>query len=114
MVGGFTPGCTQSAVEFYRSIVDTVVPTTGTREAELAKLLENTYRHVNIALVNEITIFCTSLASTCGRRSMPPKTKPFGFQAFYPGPSISGRCIPIDPNYLSYQVRTLGYQFRFV
>jgi nucleotide sugar dehydrogenase len=114
VVGGFTPGCTQSAVEFYRSIVDTVVPTTGTREAELAKLLENTYRHVNIALVNEIAIFCHELGVDVWEAIDAAKTKPFGFQAFYPGPGVGGHCIPIDPNYLSYQVRTLGYQFRFV
>lgn len=114
VVGGYTPQCTDRAAAFYGAIVDTVVRTKGTREAELAKLLENTYRHVNIALVNEIAIFCHDLGIDVWAAIDAAKTKPFGYQAFYPGPGVGGHCIPIDPNYLSYQVRTLGYQFRFV
>lgn len=114
VVGGFTPACTERAANFYSLFVDTVVRTRGTREAELAKLLENTYRHVNIALVNEMSIFCHELGIDLWDSIDAAATKPFGFTAFYPGPGVGGHCIPIDPNYLSYQVRSLGYQFRFV
>ena len=85
------------------------------REAEMAKLLENTYRHVNIALVNEMAIFCHELGVDLWDAIRCAATKPFGFQAFYPGPGVGGHCIPIDPNYLSYKVRAeLNYPFRFV
>ena len=114
IVGGLTPACTARATAFYAQIVDTVVPTAGTREAEMAKLLENTYRHVNIALVNEMAVFSHDLGIDLWSAIDAAKTKPFGFAAFYPGPGVGGHCIPIDPNYLSHQVRTLGYQFRFV
>ena len=114
VVGGFTPACTEAATALYSQVVDQVVPTVGTREAELAKLLENTYRHVNIALMNEMAIFCHELGVDLWAAIDAAKTKPFGFQAFYPGPGVGGHCIPIDPNYLSYAVRSLGYQFRFV
>jgi len=87
----------------------------GAREAETAKLLENTYRHINIALVNEMARFCHELGIDLWDVIRLAKTKPFGFQAFYPGPGVGGHCIPIDPNYLSHNVRTrLGYPFRFV
>jgi UDP-N-acetyl-D-glucosamine dehydrogenase len=115
VVGGQTPGCTDAAVAFYGQFVDTVVPARGTREAEMAKLLENTYRHVNIALVNEMARFCHELGIDLWDVIACAATKPFGFQAFYPGPGVGGHCIPIDPNYLSYKVRAdLGYPFRFV
>lgn len=114
IVGGLTPSSTDHAVAFYSSIVDQVVRLEGTREAELAKLLENTYRHVNIALVNEMAIFCHELGIDLWTAIEAAKSKPFGFAAFYPGPGVGGHCIPIDPNYLSHRVRTLGYQFRFV
>jgi len=115
VVGGFTKACTQRAVEFYGRFVDTVVPTRGTREAEMAKLLENTYRHINIALVNEMAKFCHQLDIDLWDVIRAASTKPFGFQAFYPGPGVGGHCIPIDPNYLSHNVRArLGYPFRFV
>ena len=112
--GGLTPECRDAAAALYSRFVDTVVPVKGTREAELAKLLENTYRHVNIALVNEMAVFCHELGIDLWDAIDAASTKPFGFQAFYPGPGVGGHCIPIDPNYLSYQVRSLGYQFRFV
>ncbi|WP_250027280.1 nucleotide sugar dehydrogenase [Paractinoplanes maris] len=115
VVGGFTPACTDRAAAFYGEIVDTVVRTRGTREAETAKLLENTYRHVNIALVNEMARFCHELGIDLWDVIHAASTKPFGFQAFYPGPGVGGHCIPIDPNYLSHNVRSrLGYPFRFV
>jgi len=114
VVGGHTPECTDRAEEFYRKICDTVVRAKGTREAEMAKLLENTYRHVNIALVNEMAIFCHELGIDLRDAIAAAATKPFGFQPFYPGPGVGGHCIPIDPNYLSYKVKRLGYPFRFV
>jgi nucleotide sugar dehydrogenase len=114
IVGGLTPACTERAAAFYGRIVETVVRTKGPREAEMAKLLENTYRHVNIALVNEMAVFSHELGIDLWASIDAAKTKPFGFSAFYPGPGVGGHCIPIDPNYLSHQVRTLGYQFRFV
>ncbi len=114
IVGGLTPACLDRAMAFYGKLVEQVVPVRGTREAEMAKLLENTYRHVNIALVNEMAIFCRELGVDLHDAIRCAATKPFGFQPFYPGPGVGGHCIPIDPNYLSYKVRTLGYPFRFV
>jgi len=115
VVGGYTPACTGAAAAFYRRFIDTVVIAKGTREAETAKLLENTYRHVNIALVNEMARFCHELGIDLWDAIRLADTKPFGFQAFYPGPGVGGHCIPIDPNYLGHRVKTqLGYAFRFV
>lgn len=115
IVGGLTHTCVQRAAEFYGTLVDTVVTARGTREAEMAKLLENTYRHVNIALVNEMARFSHELDVDIWDVIRLASTKPFGFQAFYPGPGVGGHCIPIDPNYLSHRVREkLGYPFRFV
>jgi UDP-N-acetyl-D-glucosamine dehydrogenase len=114
VVGGLTPSCTDAAEAFYSRICDQVVRARSAREAEMAKLLENTYRHVNIALVNEMLIFCRELDVDLWDAIRCAATKPFGFQPFYPGPGVGGHCIPIDPNYLSYKVRTLGYPFRFV
>ena len=114
VVGGLTPACTERAVEFYGAIVDEVVPTVGVSEAELAKLLENTYRHVNIALMNELAVFCHELGIDLWAAIEAASTKPFGFEAFYPGPGVGGHCIPIDPNYLSWVVRSIGHRFRFV
>jgi UDP-N-acetyl-D-glucosamine dehydrogenase len=115
VVGGVNPTCTRRAAEFYGSFVDTVVPAKGTREAEMAKLLENTYRHINIALVNEMARFSHELGIDLWNVIECAKTKPFGFQAFYPGPGVGGHCIPIDPNYLSHTVQArLRYPFRFV
>lgn len=114
VVGGQTPACADAAVRFYSKLCDQVVRAKSTREAEMAKLLENTYRHVNIALVNEMAVFCHELGVDLRDAIQCAATKPFGFQPFYPGPGVGGHCIPIDPNYLSYKVRTLGYPFRFV
>ncbi|MFJ5214675.1 nucleotide sugar dehydrogenase [Streptomyces sp. NPDC088354] len=114
IVGGHTPECAARAVAFYSKVVDTVVQAKGTREAEMAKLLENTYRHVNIALVNELAVLCRELDVDIWNAIDCAATKPFGFQAFRPGAGVGGHCIPIDPNYLSYKIRTLGYEFRFV
>ncbi|MBO0820505.1 MAG: nucleotide sugar dehydrogenase, partial [Nocardiopsaceae bacterium] len=115
VVGGITPACAEAAAGFYGRICDTVVRAKSAREAEMAKLLENTYRHVNIALVNEMAIFSHELGVDLWDAIRCAATKPFGFQAFYPGPGVGGHCIPIDPNYLSYKVRAeLSYPFRFV
>ena len=114
IVGGVTPSCADAAVAFYGVIFEQVVRAASAREAEMAKLLENTYRHVNIALVNEMAIFCRELGVDLHDAIRCAATKPFGFAPFYPGPGVGGHCIPIDPNYLSYKVRTLGYPFRFV
>ncbi|WP_433227673.1 nucleotide sugar dehydrogenase [Actinomadura formosensis] len=114
IVGGLSPACASAAAAFYGKFVDRIVQAKGTREAEMAKLLENTYRHVNIALVNEMAVFCNELGIDLWDAIDCASTKPFGFQAFRPGPGVGGHCIPIDPNYLSYKVRSLGYPFRFV
>jgi nucleotide sugar dehydrogenase len=114
VVGGHTSSCTAAAAHFYGQLCDEVVTAASTREAEMAKLIENTYRHVNIALVNEMAIFCHELGIDLWDAIRCAATKPFGFQAFYPGPGVGGHCIPVDPNYLSYKVRSLGYPFRFV
>ena len=115
MIGGYTSACADAAEEFYSHFIDTVVRTKGTREAETAKLLENTYRHINIALVNEMARFCHDLEIDLWDVIAAASTKPFGFQPFRPGPGVGGHCIPIDPNYLSHRVRArLGYPFRFV
>lgn len=114
VVGGYTAACRDRAIAFYSRIVEQVVPVSGTREAEMAKLLENTYRHVNIALVNEMAIFCDELGVNLWEAIEAASTKPFGFQKFLPGPGVGGHCIPVDPSYLSYTVRRLGYPFRFV
>ncbi|MEV0274716.1 nucleotide sugar dehydrogenase [Hamadaea sp. NPDC050747] len=115
VVGGYTPACTERAAAFYGQFIETVVRAKGTREAETAKLLENTYRHINIALVNEMAKFCHQLGIDLWDVIRAASSKPFGFQAFYPGPGVGGHCIPIDPNYLSHNVRAkLGYPFRFV
>lgn len=115
VVGGLTARCTAEATRFYGQFIDTVVEARGTREAEMAKLLENTYRHVNIAMVNEMAQFCHDLGIDLWNVIDLARTKPFGFQAFYPGPGVGGHCIPIDPNYLSHRVeQQLGHPFRFV
>jgi UDP-N-acetyl-D-glucosamine dehydrogenase len=115
VIGGHTAGCADAAEAFYSRFIDTVVRTKGTREAETAKLLENTYRHINIALVNEMARFCHDLEIDLWDVIAAARTKPFGFQPFTPGPGVGGHCIPIDPNYLSHRVRArLGYPFRFV
>jgi nucleotide sugar dehydrogenase len=114
VVGGYTEECRDRAAAFYATFIEQVVTVSGTREAEMAKLLENTYRHVNIALVNEMAIFCDELGVNLWESIEAAATKPFGFQKFLPGPGVGGHCIPVDPSYLSHAVRKLGYPFRFV
>jgi UDP-N-acetyl-D-glucosamine dehydrogenase len=114
VVGGLGAAAGDAATEFYSSFIDSVHRVSGPREAEMAKLLENTYRHVNIALVNEMAIFCAELGIDLWESIGAAATKPFGFAAFTPGPGVGGHCIPVDPSYLSWRVRRLGYPFRFV
>ena len=98
-----------------RSLVDEVIPVSGTREAELTKLLENTFRHVNIALVNELAMFAGDLGIDIWEAIDAASTKPFGYMRFTPGPGVGGHCLPIDPSYLSWRVKSaLGQSFRFV
>jgi UDP-N-acetyl-D-glucosamine dehydrogenase len=114
VVGGLTPECTDMAVALYRHIVDTVVPVSSTKVAEMVKLLENTFRMVNIGLVNEVALMCDRLDIDVWEVIRAAATKPFGFQAFYPGPGLGGHCIPLDPIYLSWKLKTLNYTARFI
>lgn len=115
VIGGFDQKSSLLAEEFYKSFISSVTLTSGLKEAETAKLLENTYRHINIALVNEMAIFCHDMGIDIWSVISAAATKPFGFEAFYPGPGVGGHCIPIDPSYLSYKVKAeLGYPFKFV
>lgn len=115
IVGGSSEESTKRALAFYEQFIETVVSAVGTREAETAKLLENTYRHINIALINEMAMFCNELGIDVWEVVRLASSKPYGFQAFYPGPGVGGHCIPVDPNYLSYEVkRRLGRPFRFI
>jgi UDP-N-acetyl-D-glucosamine dehydrogenase len=115
IVGGVTQQCGDNAVAFYEQFIETVVRAKGPREAETSKLLENTYRHINIALVNEMAQFAHSMNIDIWNVIALAKTKPFGFQSFSPSAGVGGHCIPIDPNYLAYKVRAeLERPFRFV
>jgi len=115
IVSGIDDASLDAVAEFFGALVDKVVPVCGTREAELAKLLENTFRHVNIALVNELAMYCHDLDIDVWPVIDAAASKPFGFMKFTPGPGVGGHCLPIDPSYLSWQVRrTLGRNFRFV
>jgi UDP-N-acetyl-D-glucosamine dehydrogenase len=115
LVGGADAAATERAANFYRTLCDTVIPVACPDVAELAKLLENTYRHVNIALVNELGRHAHSLGVDIWDVIAAAKTKPYGFQAFYPGPGVGGHCLPIDPVYLSHRVETdLHRPFDFV
>ncbi len=115
VVSGIDPASTEAVAAFYRRIVDTVVPVSSTRVAELCKLLENTFRHVNIALVNELAMFADVLAVDVWEAIDAAATKPFGFMPFRPGPGVGGHCLPVDPSYLSWKVRqSSGSPFRFI
>ena len=115
VVGGHTPEATGLAGLFYEQLVDKVVPVSSCRAAELAKLLENTFRHVNIALVSELAMLCHETGIDVWEVVDAAATKPFGFMPFYPGPGIGGHCIPLDPAYLAWQVRRdLGHQFQLL
>ncbi|GIK29621.1 MAG: nucleotide sugar dehydrogenase [Anaerolineae bacterium] len=114
VVGGSTPACTEIAVALYSTAVDHVIPVSSPTSAEMVKLLENTFRAVNIGLVNEIALICDRLGINVWEVIEAAKTKPFGFMPFYPGPGLGGHCIPIDPLYLSWKLKTLNYTARFI
>jgi UDP-N-acetyl-D-glucosamine dehydrogenase len=114
VVGGVGPASTEAASELYRLVVGTVVPVTSTRVAEMVKLLENTFRAVNIGLVNEIALMCHKMDINVWEVIDAAKSKPFGFMPFYPGPGLGGHCIPIDPFYLSWKARQTGFECRFI
>lgn len=114
VVGGVTPACTERAMQLYRRAVETVVTVSDARTAEMVKLLENTFRAVNIGMVNELAQICDRLNVDVWEVIDAAKTKPFGFMPFYPGPGLGGHCIPIDPLYLSWKLKTLDYNARFI
>jgi UDP-N-acetyl-D-glucosamine dehydrogenase len=114
VVGGVTPRCTRIAATLYGSCVDTVVPVSSTKVAEMVKLLENTFRSVNIGLVNEIALMSDKLGIDVWEVIDAAATKPFGFMPFYPGPGLGGHCIPIDPFYLSWKAKLSGFEARFI
>jgi UDP-N-acetyl-D-glucosamine dehydrogenase len=115
IVSGIDDGSLAAVQAFYDGVVDRTVPVSSPREAELAKLIENTFRHVNIALVNELAMFANDLGINVWEAIDAASTKPFGFMPFTPGPGVGGHCLPIDPSYLSWRVeRSLGKSFRFV
>ncbi|MGB7220841.1 MAG: nucleotide sugar dehydrogenase [Vicinamibacterales bacterium] len=114
VVGGMTPTCSALAAALYKSAVDTVVPVSSPQVAEMVKLLENTFRAVNIGLVNEIALMCDKLGINVWEVIDAAKTKPFGFMPFYPGPGLGGHCIPIDPFYLSWKAKQNGFEARFI
>ena len=114
VVGGTTPACSEVAAELYSAAVDTVVPVSSTQVAEMVKLLENTFRAVNIGLVNEIALMAHRMNIDVWEVIDAAKTKPFGFMPFYPGPGLGGHCIPIDPFYLSWKARQSGFECRFI
>ena len=114
VVGGITPACTDVAVALYESCIDTVVRVSSTETAELVKLLENTFRSVNIGMVNEMAIVCDKLGVDVWEVIDAAATKPFGYMKFTPGPGIGGHCIPLDPHYLAWKMRSLNYKTRFI
>ncbi len=114
LVGGITSLCCQAGVAMYGSFLETVVPMSSTQAAEMAKLLENTFRAVNIGLVNEVALMCRKLGLDAWEVIDAAATKPFGFMKFYPGPGLGGHCIPVDPIYLSWILKTLNYTARFI
>ena len=114
VVGGVTPDCQKLAAALYGSAITTIVPVSSTRVAEMVKLLENTFRAVNIALVNELALMCDRMNIDVWEVVDAARTKPFGFMAFYPGPGLGGHCIPIDPFYLSWKAKQSGFDPRFI
>ncbi len=114
VLGGATSACIEVASALYRNAVDELVPVSSMQAAEMVKLLENTFRAVNIALVNEVAIMCDKLDVDVWEVIDAAATKPFGFMPFYPGPGVGGHCIPLDPHYLSWKLKTLNYNARFI
>ena len=114
VVGGMTAECSRLAALLYRQIIDQVIEVSSPKVAELAKLYENVFRNVNIALANELALMCRHLGMNTREVIDAAATKPFGFMPFYPGPGIGGHCIPVDPNYLAWKMRLNGYEARFI
>jgi len=114
VVGGITPACTKLGALFYKQAIEKVVPVSSTRVAEMVKLLENTFRMINIGLVNELAIMCDRMGINVWEVIDGAATKPFGFMPFYPGPGLGGHCIPIDPFYLSWKTKQAGIEARFI
>ncbi len=114
IIGGATANCAEVAKALYEKAVDGVIPVSSTRTAEMVKLLENTFRSVNIGLVNEVALMCDRLGVDVWEVIDAAASKPFGFMPFYPGPGLGGHCIPIDPLYLSWKLKTLNYRARFI
>jgi UDP-N-acetyl-D-glucosamine dehydrogenase len=114
VVGGTSPNCTRAAALLYGTVIDRIVPVQSTQVAETVKLLENTFRSVNIGLVNEVALMCDKMKIDVWEVIDAAKTKPFGFMPFYPGPGLGGHCIPIDPFYLSWKARQSGFEARFI
>jgi UDP-N-acetyl-D-glucosamine dehydrogenase len=114
VIGGTSPHCLEVAKALYSQIIETVVPVSSTDSAEMVKLLENTFRAVNIALVNEVAMMSRRLGIDAWEVIRAAATKPFGFMPFYPGPGLGGHCIPVDPLYLSWKLRSLKFQARFI
>jgi UDP-N-acetyl-D-glucosamine dehydrogenase len=114
VIAGITPTCLEVATALYGTVVETLVPVSSTRVAELVKLLENTFRAVNIGLVNELAIMARLLGVDVWEVLAAAGTKPYGFMPFYPGPGLGGHCIPVDPHYLAWKLRILSYKTRFI
>ena len=114
VIGGITPVCREAGVAFYSRFIDTLVPVSSSEAAELTKILENTFRAVNIGLVNEVALIADRLGVDVWEVIDAAATKPFGFMKFTPGPGLGGHCIPVDPHYLSWKMRTLNYKTRFI
>jgi UDP-N-acetyl-D-glucosamine dehydrogenase len=114
VLGGITEICTEHAKAVYDQVFDSVVPVSSAEAAEMAKLLENTFRMINIGMVNELAIMCDRLSVDVWEVIEAAATKPFGFMKFYPGPGLGGHCIPIDPHYLSWKMKTLNYKTKFI
>ena len=114
VIGGTTSKCLEVAKTLYETAIQTIIPVSMTKTAEMVKLLENTFRAVNIALINEVAIMCDRLGVDVWEVIEAAKTKPFGYMPFYPGPGLGGHCIPIDPHYLSWKLKTLNYNARFI
>jgi len=114
VVAGITPKCSELAQDLYGTIIEQLVPVSTTRCAEMVKLLENTFRYTNLAMVNELAIMCGRLGVDVWEVIEAAGTKPFGFMSFFPGPGLGGHCIPVDPLYLSWKLKTLNYTARFI
>ncbi len=114
VIGGVTPACTHLGAAYYAQVMNQVVPVSSTRVAEMVKLLENTFRMINIGLANEMAVMCDRMGINVWEVIEAAATKPFGFMPFYPGPGLGGHCIPVDPHYLSWKIKQSGYEPRFI